>query len=81
MQWSRAELAGRLYFQDIMQRNLIDTIAHELCTPTLAILGYSEMATIDIDNNKAGQSYKQYFGSIIRNANRLNSRNKHIKYC
>lgn len=30
------------------------------------------MATIDIDNNEAGQSYKQYFDSIIRNANRLN---------
>lgn len=73
VQWGRAELAERLYFQDIMQRNLIDTIAHELRTPTQAILGYSEMATIDIDNNEAGQSYNQYFDSIIRNANRLNS--------
>ena len=73
VQWGRAELAERLYIQDIMQRNLIDTIAHELRTPTQAILGYSEMATIDIDNNEAGQSYKHYFESIIRNANRLNS--------
>ena len=73
VQWGRAELAERLYIQDIMQRNLIDTIAHELRTPTQAILGYSEMATIDIDNNDAGQYYKHYFDSIIRNANRLNS--------
>jgi signal transduction histidine kinase len=73
VQWGRAELAERLYIQDIMQRNLIDTIAHELRTPTQAILGYSEMATIDIDNNEAGQYYKHYFDSIIRNANRLNS--------
>ena len=74
VQWGRAELAERLYIQDIMQRNLIDTIAHELRTPTQAILGYSEMATIDIDNNEeGGQYYKHYFDSIIRNANRLNS--------
>ncbi len=73
VQWGRAELAERLYIQDIMQRNLIDTIAHELRTPTQAILGYSEMATIDINNNEAGQYYKHYFDSIIRNANRLNS--------
>ena len=73
VQWGRAELAEKLYIQDMMQRNLIDTIAHELRTPTQAILGYSEMATIDIDNNEAGQYYKQYFDSIIRNANRLNS--------
>ncbi|MDF0680405.1 MAG: histidine kinase dimerization/phospho-acceptor domain-containing protein [Candidatus Nitrosocosmicus sp.] len=74
VQWGRAELAERLYIQDIMQRNLIDTIAHELRTPTQAILGYSEMATIDVDNNEeAGQYYKHYFDSIIRNANRLNS--------
>ncbi len=73
VQWGRAELAERLYIQDIMQRNLIDTIAHELRTPTQAILGYSEMATIDIDNNEAGQYYKHYFDSITRNANRLNS--------
>jgi hypothetical protein len=61
VQWGRAELAEKLYIQDMMQRNLIDTIAHELRTPTQAILGYSEMATIDIDNNEAGQYYKQYF--------------------
>ncbi|WP_458719486.1 sensor histidine kinase [Candidatus Nitrosocosmicus sp. R] len=73
VQWGRAELAERLYIQDIMQRNLIDTIAHELRTPTQAILGYSEMATIDINNNESGQYYKHYFDSIIRNANRLNS--------
>ncbi|HKU84002.1 MAG TPA: HAMP domain-containing sensor histidine kinase [Candidatus Nitrosocosmicus sp.] len=73
VQWGRAELAEKLYIQDMMQRNLIDTIAHELRTPTQAILGYSEMATIDIDNNEAGQHYKQYFDSIVRNANRLNS--------
>jgi signal transduction histidine kinase len=73
VQWGRAELAERLYIQDIMQRNLIDTIAHELRTPTQAILGYSEMATIDIDENESGQHYKHYFDSIIRNANRLNS--------
>ena len=73
VQWGRAELAERLYIQDIMQRNLIDTIAHELRTPTQAILGYSEMATIDIENNEAGQYYKHYFDSIMRNANRLNS--------
>ena len=73
VQWGRAELAERLYIQDIMQRNLIDTIAHELRTPTQAILGYSEMATIDIDNNETGQHFKHYFDSILRNANRLNS--------
>lgn len=72
VQKGRAELAVRLYIQDIMQRNLIDTIAHELRTPTQAILGYSEMVTIDIDNNKAGQYYKHCFDSIIQNANRLN---------
>ncbi len=31
------------------------------------------MATIDINNNEAGQYYRHYFDSIIRNANRLNS--------
>lgn len=56
-----------------MQRNLIDTITHELRTPTQEILGYSEMATINIENNEAGQYYKHYFDSIMRNANRLNS--------
>ena len=73
VQWVRAELAERLYIQDIMQRNLIDTIAHEIRTPTQAILGYSEMATIDINDNEGSQDYKHYFDSIIRNANRLNS--------
>jgi signal transduction histidine kinase len=65
VQKGRAELAVRLYIQDIMQRNLIDIIAHELRTTTQAILGYSEMVTIDIDNTKAGQYYKHCFDSII----------------
>ena len=65
VQWGRAELAEKLYIQDIIQRNLINIIAHELQTPTQAILGYSEMVTIDIDNNKAGQYYKHCFDSII----------------
>jgi signal transduction histidine kinase len=65
VQKGRAELAVRLYIQDIMQRNLIDIIAHELRTPTKAILIYSEMVTIAIDNNKAGQYYKHCFDSVI----------------
>lgn len=72
--WDKALLFEKISLQDVMQKNLIDSIAHELRTPTQAILGYSEMALVDYQvNDPSSKYYKQYFDLISRNANRLSS--------
>jgi signal transduction histidine kinase len=63
------------------QRDFINLAAHELRTPTSAILGYIEMLTVssDLESSESSESDRKksaieterYMTSIVRNANRL----------
>jgi nitrogen-specific signal transduction histidine kinase len=66
--WRQAELYERLEAQDKMQKEFINIAAHELRTPTQAILGYSELL-----QNEPGQQAGDMLKSLTRNAYRLQS--------
>ncbi|MDQ3837169.1 MAG: ATP-binding protein [Thermoproteota archaeon] len=66
--WRQAELYERLEAQDRMQKEFINIAAHELRTPTQAILGYSELL-----QNESGQQAGDMLKSLTRNAYRLQS--------
>jgi signal transduction histidine kinase len=54
-----------LELQDKLQREFVNVAAHELRTPTQAIIGYAEMINISQDKNA------EYEQMLLRNANRL----------
>lgn len=63
---AQLETANReLKFHDELQKEFINIAAHELRTPTQAILGYADMLEISPDRNR---SYEE---AISRNASRL----------
>jgi signal transduction histidine kinase len=55
----------QLKAHDKMQKEFIDVAAHELRTPTQAIVGYSELLDMEPERSK------EYVGPILRNAERL----------
>jgi two-component system sensor histidine kinase VicK len=66
--WRQAELYEKLEAQDRMQKEFINIAAHELRTPTQAILGYSELL-----QNVPGELAADMLKSLTRNAYRLQS--------
>jgi two-component system sensor histidine kinase VicK len=71
--WKQALLTEQLSLVEHMQRDFINMAAHELRTPTQAILGYSEMAMLDDDYKDFDIKNGRYISTIHRNANRLYS--------
>ncbi len=71
--WKQAMLTEQLSLVEHMQRDFINMAAHELRTPTQAILGYSEMAILDDDYKNFDMENGKYLSTIHRNANRLYS--------
>jgi two-component system sensor histidine kinase VicK len=66
--WSQAELYEKLEAHDRMQKEFINIAAHELRTPTQAILGYSELL-----QDVSGEYSADMLKSLTRNAYRLQS--------
>jgi two-component system, OmpR family, sensor histidine kinase VicK len=66
--WRQAELYEKLEAHDRMQKEFINIAAHELRTPTQAILGYSELL-----QNDSGEHTADMLKSLTRNAYRLQS--------
>ncbi|MDQ3718306.1 MAG: ATP-binding protein, partial [Thermoproteota archaeon] len=66
--WKQAELYEKLEAHDKMQKEFINIAAHELRTPTQAILGYAELLQID-----PGEHAEDMLKSLTRNAYRLQS--------
>lgn len=66
--WRQAELYEKLEAHDRMQKEFINIAAHELRTPTQAILGYSELL-----QNDSGEHAADMLKSLTRNAYRLQS--------
>jgi two-component system, OmpR family, sensor histidine kinase VicK len=66
--WRQAELYEKLEAHDRMQKEFINIAAHELRTPTQAILGYSELL-----QNVPGKLSADMLKSLTRNAYRLQS--------
>ncbi|MFL6488660.1 MAG: ATP-binding protein, partial [Nitrososphaera sp.] len=66
--WKQSELYEKLEAHDKMQREFINIAAHELRTPTQAILGYSELL-----QNESGLQAGDMLKSLTRNAYRLQS--------
>ena len=67
--WRQAELYEKLEAHDRMQKEFINMAAHELRTPTQAILGYSELLLQNDSREQAADMLK----SLTRNAYRLQS--------
>ncbi|MDF2727759.1 MAG: putative signal transduction histidine kinase, with phosphoacceptor and binding domain [Nitrososphaera sp.] len=66
--WRQAELYEKLEAHDRMQKEFINIAAHELRTPTQAILGYSELL-----ESVSGEYAPDMLKSLTRNAYRLQS--------
>ena len=66
--WKQAELYEKLEAHDRMQKEFINIAAHELRTPTQAILGYAELLQID-----SGEHAEDMLKALARNAYRLQS--------
>ena len=64
--WRQAELYEKLEAHDRMQKEFINIAAHELRTPTQAILGYSELL-----QNDSGEHTANMLKALTRNAYRL----------
>jgi two-component system sensor histidine kinase VicK len=64
--WRQAELYEKLEAHDRMQKEFINIAAHELRTPTQAILGYSELL-----QNDSGEHAADMLKGLTRNAYRL----------
>ena len=60
----------KLQIHDKMQQEFINNAAHELRTPSQAILGYAELALIDYDIKDKDKNIR-YLEAISRNAERL----------
>jgi signal transduction histidine kinase len=80
--WNQVELYEKLSASERMEREFINMAAHELRTPAQAILGYTELALMEqeeedckdtVDNEKAS-----YIAAAHRNAKRLQRLTKDI---
>ena len=77
--WSQLELYQKLRANERMEREFINLAAHELRTPAQAILGYTELAMMETDENYAVDSEKGgYIAAVYRNALRLQRLTKEI---
>ena len=77
--WSQLELYQKLRANERMEREFINLAAHELRTPAQAILGYTELAMMETDENYAVDSEKGgYIAAAYRNALRLQRLTKDI---
>jgi signal transduction histidine kinase len=69
------EANKKIELSEKLQKEFIDITAHELRTPTQAIMGYSEMG-IDTSDQKSTKTtsteHDKLFETINRNANRIN---------
>ncbi|NDC23428.1 MAG: PAS domain S-box protein [Proteobacteria bacterium] len=54
-----------------MRIDFVANVSHELRTPLTAIKGYTETLMLDLDQNKGGQSEREFLSIIARNAERL----------
>ncbi len=75
--WSQTELLDnlkaaneKLEIQDRMQKDFINVAAHELRTPSQAILGYAELALLDYNISEKNIN-AEYMERIVTNAERL----------
>jgi two-component system sensor histidine kinase VicK len=73
--WRQAELYEKLEAHDRMQKEFIHIAAHELRSPTQAILGYSELLQnySELLQNVSGEHAADMLNSLTRNAYRLQS--------
>ena len=77
--WSQLELYQKLRANERMEREFINLAAHELRTPAQAILGYTELAMMESNENYAVDSEKGgYIAAAYRNALRLQRLTKDI---
>ena len=74
--WSERMLNEELKRADKMQKEFINTAAHELRTPAQAILGYAELASTDPELSKHDK--QGFIDTIYRNAVRLHRLTKDI---
>jgi two-component system, OmpR family, sensor histidine kinase VicK len=65
--WRQAELYEQLKVHDRMQKEFINIAAHELRTPTQAILGYAELSQMQGSNVNKDEALSK----IVKNAERL----------
>src|ERR671924_514595 len=65
--WKQTELYEKLKSNEKMQREFINIAAHELRTPTQAILGYAELSQMQGSNVNKDEALSK----IVRNAERL----------
>ena len=77
--WSQLELYQKLRANERMEREFINLAAHELRTPAQAILGYTELAMMESNENYAVDSEKGgYIAAAYRNALKLQRLTKDI---
>jgi signal transduction histidine kinase len=77
--WSQLELYEKLRTNEKMEREFINLAAHELRTPAQAILGYTELALMEANNNDTIDTEKGgYIAAAYRNALRLQRLTKDI---
>jgi two-component system, OmpR family, sensor histidine kinase VicK len=65
--WRYIEMVQQLQIHDIMQKEFINTAAHELRTPIQPILGITELIRDELKDGK----YTEFLDVISRNAHRL----------
>jgi signal transduction histidine kinase len=77
--WDQLELYEEHKKKDRLEREFINLAAHELRTPTQAVLGYIELALMEIDSiiSQTG-NVGQYISAAFRNALRLQRLTKDI---
>jgi signal transduction histidine kinase len=77
--WDQLELYEEHKAKDRLEREFINLAAHELRTPTQAVLGYIELALMEIDSiiSQTG-NVGQYISAAFRNALRLQRLTKDI---
>jgi signal transduction histidine kinase len=77
--WSQIELYEKLMASERMEKEFINLAAHELRTPAQAILGYTELAMTEYNNNDTIDNEKGgYLTAVHRNALRLQRLTKEI---
>ena len=57
--WNERILNDQLKINDKIQKEFINIAAHELRTPAQAILGYAELAMMNVNNENAFDSEKR----------------------
>ena len=77
--WDQIELYEEHKAKDRLEREFINLVAHELRTPTQAVLGYMELALMETDNDITHTgNVGQYIAATFRNALRLQRLTKDI---